>query len=55
MADTMQQFGNPPTYEQLQQMRETSTQLRQSVRDYLAYKQEVHQHGAALMFQCGQL
>lgn len=41
MADTMQQFGNPPTYEQLQQMRETSTQLRQSVRDYLAYKQEV--------------
>ena len=42
MADTMQQFGNPPTYEQLQQMRETSTQLRQSVRDYLAYKQEVH-------------
>ena len=42
MADTMQQFGNPPTYEQLQQIRETSTQLRQSVRDYLAYKQEVH-------------
>lgn len=42
MADVMRNFGNPPTYEQLKQIRETSQELRQSVRDYLVYKQEVH-------------
>lgn len=42
MADSLRGFGNPPTYAQLKQVRETSEQLRQSVKDYLVHKQEVH-------------